>query len=194
MTIKELRSEEDVPALLASVSAVAERDHSGTWRHVMRDGDVIEVEISSHSLSFRGRPGRLVIATDVTERDQLQRQLVQTQRLESLGQLAGGVAHDFNNLLGVILNYTAFVREEVAVAAAVGEGERWDPVRADVEQIEIATRRAIRLTHQLLAFARREMIRPDVLILNDTVRGTEEMLRRTLGEHVELVYSRAAQG
>jgi signal transduction histidine kinase/CheY-like chemotaxis protein len=117
----------------------------------------------------------------------------QAQRLESLGQLAGGVAHDFNNLLGVILNYVYFVSEEVAAAAAPGA----DPARhlklarADLAQIEKAAERAVGLTHQLLIFARRDVIRPQVLDLDTVITTVEEMLHRTIGEHVELVTSLA---
>src|ERR1039458_5383133 len=82
------------------------------------------------------------------ERDRLERQLQQSQRLESLGQLAGGVAHDFNNLLAVISNYAAFVRDEIARKAPHDE---WQSVRADIKQIELAAERAAGLTHQLLA-------------------------------------------
>jgi signal transduction histidine kinase/CheY-like chemotaxis protein len=118
----------------------------------------------------------------------------QAQRLESLGQLAGGVAHDFNNLLSVILNYVSFVSEEVAAAAAVAGP---DPARhleaasADLAQVKKAAERAARLTHQLLVFARRDVIRPQVLNLDTVITSVEEMLRRTIGEHVELVVSLA---
>jgi PAS domain S-box-containing protein len=182
MTLKDLRPPEDIPALLESVSRALHRDASGPWRHVKRDGSVIEVEIVSHTVDFRGRRGRLLVANDITERQRLARQLDQVRRLESLGQLAGGVAHDFNNLLGVILNYAAFVGEELDR----GDPERWRPARADVEQIEQAARRAGELTHQLLAFARREVVHPEVISLNDTVRETSQLLRRSLGEHVEM--------
>jgi PAS domain S-box-containing protein len=182
MTIKDLRPPEDVPALLESVAGAGFRDGSGPWRHVKRDGTVIEVEVASHVVEFRGRTGRLIVAGDVTERQRISRQLEQVQRLESLGQLAGGVAHDFNNLLGVILNYAAFVHEELRTA----DGERWETTRADVEQIEQAARRASELTHQLLAFARREVIHPEVISLNHSVDNTRRLLRRTLGEHIEL--------
>jgi len=185
MNIKDLRPPEDVPALLESVERAGPRDGSGPWRHVKKDGTVIEVEIGSHEVLFRGRRGRLVVVTDITERQRLERQLDQVQRLESLGQLAGGVAHDFNNLLGVILNYAAFVREELEYAAGE-DPERWTPTRGDVEQIEEAARRAAALTRQLLAFARREVIHPEVISLNESVEDTHELLRRTLGEHIEL--------
>jgi PAS domain S-box-containing protein len=182
MRITDLVPQEDVPALLNLVQGAGPTGDPGPWRGVKRDGTVIDVEVSSHEVEFRGRHGQLVVINDITESQRLRRQLEQVQRLESLGQLAGGVAHDFNNLLGVILNYAAFVQEELGKA----EGAQWDTPRADVEQIEQAARRATELTHQLLAFARREVIHPEVISLNDSVLGTNQLLRRSLGEHIEL--------
>src|ERR1019366_7642744 len=123
------------------------------------------------------------------ERDRLERQLQQSQRLESLGQLAGGVAHDFNNLLAVISNYAAFVRDEIARKAPHDE---WQSVRADIKQIELAAERAAGLTHQLLAFARRDVVQPRALNLNQVIERVEQLLVRTLGEHVELSTDLAA--
>jgi len=120
------------------------------------------------------------------ERDRLERQLQQSQRLESLGQLAGGVAHDFNNLLGVITNYAAFVADELRRPPGEGPGES---ALSDIEQIQLAAERATRLTHQLLAFARREVVQPRVLNLNEVVASILKLLQRTLGEHVELITS-----
>src|SRR5438477_5465933 len=123
------------------------------------------------------------------ERARLERRLHQSQRLESLGQLAGGVAHDFNNLLAVILNYAAFIAEDLATPTNGDDGERREAVRRDVEQVQRAAERAARLTHQLLAFARREVVRPELLSLNDVIAEMEQLLRQTIGEHVELVTS-----
>jgi PAS domain S-box-containing protein len=129
------------------------------------------------------------------EREQAEHQrheheLRQSQRLESLGQLAGGVAHDFNNLLAVILNYASFVSEELAEPH--GLQRDWEAVRRDVTEIQHAAERATRLTHQLLAFGRREVVRLEVLSLNDVVGGVERLLEPMLGEHVELVTDLAA--
>jgi PAS domain S-box-containing protein len=123
------------------------------------------------------------------ERERLERRLHQSQRLESLGQLAGGVAHDFNNLLAVILNYTAFIAENLDAPPNGDEGKRRAAVRQDVEQVQRAAERATRLTHQLLAFARREVVRPELLSLNNVISEMEQLLRQTIGEHVELVTS-----
>jgi hypothetical protein len=126
------------------------------------------------------------------DRQRYERSQHQSQRLESLGQLAGGVAHDFNNLLAVILNYAAFVKEEVAgvteaTPANSHDADRWKGVGADLAQIELAAQKAARLTHQLLAFARREVARPEVVDLNDVIAEVERLLHRTIGEHVRLV-------
>ena len=120
----------------------------------------------------------------IVERDkeQLQAQLQQSQRLEVLGQLAGGVAHDFNNLLAVILNYAAFVAEELAT----GHKADFAAAGRDVGQIQRAAERATALTHQLLAFARREVVQPVVLDLNEVVTEVQQLLDRTIGEDVML--------
>ena len=121
------------------------------------------------------------------DEERLERQLQQSRRLESLGQLAGGVAHDFNNLLAVIGNYATFIGEEVGKAASGELNRPWDSVLSDVEQIQQATERAARLTHQLLAFARREIVRPEVLNLNAVASELGQLLRRSIGEQIELV-------
>jgi PAS domain S-box-containing protein len=122
------------------------------------------------------------------ELERLEGQLHQSQRMESLGQLAGGVAHDFNNLLSVILNYTSFVTEELTVAAAEPSGARWEAPLKDVSQIQTAAERASVLTHQLLAFARREVIQPRALSINEAITTIEEILHRTIGEQIELTF------
>jgi PAS domain S-box-containing protein len=127
---------------------------------------------------------------EALERNELlQEQLQQAQRLENLGQLAGGIAHDFNNLLAVILNYVTFVSEEMDAATESDWAGRWETASGDVAQIKQAAERAARLTHQLLAFARREVVRPQVLDLDQVISGLTEMLRRTLGEHIDVTTS-----
>jgi len=170
-----------------------------------RDGTTFPAEVSLAAMGaddgllvtavVRDVTERLEIAAErerlriQAERDKLERHLHQSQRLESLGQLAGGVAHDFNNLLGVISNYAAFAATEVARQLP---GERGQGIGDDLVQVQRAAERAAGLTHQLLAFARQEMIQPRVLNLNDVIRGVEQMLIRTLGEHVELITDLAA--
>ena len=149
----------------------------GPGVHVRRDGTTIEVNVASHAIDFRGHPACVVIAEDVTEAERLRVQLQQSQRLESLGQLAGGVAHDFNNLLAVILGYARFIERR----AETGSRDEHDVI-----EIRKAGERARRLTRQLLSFARREVVRPPVLDLTGLVLEMEELLRRTLGDHVVL--------
>ena len=170
-----------------------------------RDGSTFPAEISLSAIDAGESILVMAAVRDVTERlelqaererlrtqaerDRLERQLHQSQRLESLGQLAGGVAHDFNNLLAVISNYAAFVAEEIDSKTPQQE---WQAVREDIQQIQHAAGRAAGLTHQLLAFARRDVIQPRALNLNHVIEGVEQLLVRTLGEHVELSTGLAA--
>jgi PAS domain S-box-containing protein len=126
-----------------------------------------------------------------SERDRLQSSLRRSQRLDSLAGLAGGIAHDFNNMLAVIINYAALVSSELdAVHRATGE-ERWASMRGDVGEIQLAAERAAGLTRELLAFSRQEVGKPFPLSLNESIQGVEELLHRTLGEHIGLVTSLA---
>jgi PAS domain S-box-containing protein len=174
--------ERRVLALAASGVAIAEYETT----RVRFDGSLVEVSATASPITDGSGTvvGISTIGRDITERkraarerDELEARLHQAQRLESLGQLAGGVAHDFNNLLAVILNYASFVAEEL------GDNEA---ARADVEAIRAAAERAARLTHQLLIFARRETVQPEVLELNAVVSDIHALLSRTLGEHVQL--------
>ncbi|MBU0514569.1 MAG: response regulator [Proteobacteria bacterium] len=122
--------------------------------------------------------GVIHISTDITERRALEAQLLQAQKMEAVGRLAGGVAHDFNNLLAVILGYSQLALEKI---------EAHDPWRQDLEEITRAGERAAALTRQLLTFSRRQVLEPKALDLNAVVKGTEKMLRRLIGEDVELV-------
>jgi signal transduction histidine kinase len=120
------------------------------------------------------------------ETERLQNQLQHARRLESLGELAGGIAHDFNNLLAVIINYAAFVAEDLDAAAFGDSEDKRQAMRGDVEQIRLAAQRAAHLTRQLLAFARRELVQPELVDVNAVVADVEQLLERTLGEHIEL--------
>ena len=126
----------------------------------------------------------VTIATDITERRrsaeeraELEHRLAQAQRLESVGQLAGGVAHDFNNLLSVILTCVGFATRELPAD---------HPVRDDVEEIGRAADRAAALTRQLLMFSRREVVKPEVLDVGGLLRDLERLLNRTLSERIAL--------
>ena len=158
------------------------------------DGTEVPVDIALSPVRVGGEQFALAAIRDVShqwgwaERARLEAQLHQSQRLESLGQLAGGVAHDFNNLLAVILNYATFVAE--ALDEAAPNEPLFPIVRAaildDVEQIRRAAERAAALTHQLLIFGRREVVRAEVLAVNAVVTDLDRLLRRTLGEHIAL--------
>ncbi len=306
MVIKDIRPPEDIPLLLENVSRVRDGlDVAGVWRHLKKDGSIIDVEITTHELIFVGRRAEVVLVNDVTERkkaeealkeaeekyrsifenavegifqstpegrfisanpalvrilgyespeelitdrtniatqhyvnpafrDELERmlaeqgivvgfecevfrkdgikiwveenirairdesgallyyegsiedmterkmleeQLRQSQKLEAIGQLAGGIAHDFNNLLTAINGYSDLVLRRLQAA---------DPLRHNVEEIKKAGERAAALTRHLLAFSRKQVLQPVAIDLNTIVSDMEKMLRRLIGEDVEL--------
>ena len=124
----------------------------------------------------------VAIKTDVTERLKLEAQFRQAQKMDTVGQLASGIAHDFNNLLTVINGVGELV---------LGQLRAGDPMHADVQEVLQAGERAAALTRQLLAFSRRQMLRPEVTDLNTMVEASERLLRRLLGEDIELVVTPA---
>jgi PAS domain S-box-containing protein len=159
---------------------------------VRRDGTTFPVLVSATVVSDPAGAFVMSRATvfDVTEltgalreKERLEAQLHQARRLDSLGQLAGGIAHDFNNLLSVILNYAAFVIDDLD-----------DPrQRQDVEEIHRAAERAADLTRQLLVFSRHEAVTTQAIDLSRAITATERLLRRTIGENIELRTSLAAE-
>jgi nitrogen-specific signal transduction histidine kinase len=124
-----------------------------------------------------------VVAEDITERTQLEAQVLQMQKMESIGRLAGGIAHDFNNLLTVIIGNTGLALETLAPN---------DPVREDLQAIQAASHRATGLTHQLLAFARKQILEPRVISLNALIVEMDKLLRRLIREDIDLVTLPAA--
>ncbi len=133
----------------------------------------------------RGQVERAIVVTsDISGRLDLEEQLLQAQKLEAVGQLTGGVAHDFNNLLTVILGNLQLVAGSLAPD---------DPAQAFVENARAAARRGSSLTHRLLAFARKQALQPRVLDVGDLVSGMDDLLRRTLGETVD-IQTRRAEG
>jgi PAS domain S-box-containing protein len=133
-----------------------------------------------------GRMVRLQIASDVTsikemeqERKRIGEQLKQAQKMEAIGTLAGGIAHDFNNMLGAILGYTELGMMEASPA---------DPIQGRLKDIQQAAQRSVDLTRQLLTFARKQTVAPKVLDLNETVEGMLNMLRKLIGENIDLVW------
>jgi two-component system cell cycle sensor histidine kinase/response regulator CckA len=128
--------------------------------------------------------GLVILSIDATERrrterarEALEEQLRQSQRMDAVGRLAGGIAHDFNNILSIILGYGETLLEDM---------DREDPKRADVHEMHKAAGRAAELTKQLLMFSRQQLVEPKVLDLNEVLGSMHKMLRRLVGEHIEL--------
>jgi hypothetical protein len=183
MTAVDIRPPEEVPALLEVMGRLADAPlRPGVFRHRKKDGTLIDVETLGNPMVFYGRPAVMVLANDVTERRRLEEQFRQTQRMEAVGQLAGGVAHDFNNLLTVITGYSELLLQSLQDRTA-------DQHR--VQEIHRAAARAASLTRQLLAFSRKQVLEPRMLDLDEVVQGMAPMLSRLLGEHVALKTPRA---
>jgi signal transduction histidine kinase len=147
-------------------------------QHRVKSGRLIDVEVTSHALTFEGRQAELVVAQDVSERKLLEAQLRQVQKMEAVGQLAGGVAHDFNNLLTAILGYSNLLLEESDTDASA---------RRDIDEIRKAAESATSLTSQLLAFSRRQILEPQILDLTEVVARMDSLLKRLISENVRLV-------
>ena len=140
------------------------------------DGTKFPVEVQAKTIQLGERSLRVTAIRDISERKNLEEQVRQAQRMESIGRLAGGVAHDFNNLLTVILSLVRLLTRVPRSAAD----------RDDLEQIQTAAERAAELTQQLLAFARRQIVEPQSLDLNELVTRIDKMLRRLIGEDIRL--------
>ncbi len=155
-----------------------------------KSGQERQIAWQNNEVYEQGRfAGTISFGIDVTERrkveeerTRLQAQLLQAQKMESVGRLAGGVAHDFNNMLGVILGHTELALMQVAPA---------DPLYGNLKEIKKAAQRSADLTRQLLAFARKQTVAPRVLDLNATVESMLKMLRRLIGEDIELAWKPA---
>ncbi len=157
---------------------------------VRKNGEEIPLQVEARNVPYKGRQVRTVEFRDISERkqadaerEQLQEQLSQAKKMESIGRLAGGVAHDFNNMLGVILGYVEFALEKA---------EKDSSLYDDLKEIQNAAQRSADITKQLLAFARKQTICPRQLDLNDTVESMLNMLRRLIGEDIDLVWQPAA--
>jgi PAS domain S-box-containing protein len=155
---------------------------------LMKNGQSIPVEIRGRALFDQGGKsiGFQGVSRDISERksaerrrESLEKQLIQAQKMESVGRLAGGVAHDFNNMLNVIMGYTEMMLEKTKTDSSMHD---------DLLEIQRAARRSTQITRQLLAFARKQTIDPKVIDLNDTVENLLKMLRRLIGEDIDLAW------
>ena len=153
-----------------------------TWKR--RDGRLLTVQLSVRAV--RNAAGRVdyyeTFVRDVTDQRRLQQQVLQSQKMEAVGRLAGGVAHDFNNLLTVITSYSDLLLEDLAPG---------DAKRDDLEQVRKAADGAAALTRQLLAFSRQQVVEPRVVSLNTVVEGLQKILRRVIGEDIEVTIALA---
>ena len=122
--------------------------------------------------------GRLWVHHDITERKMAEEQILQFQKMESIGRLAGGIAHDFNNMLTAIIGYSQVAMLEVSAESNLSN---------HLQEIQKAAERAANLTSQLLAFSRRQVVEPKVINLNDLILDLDRLVRRLIGENIELV-------
>jgi len=193
MSILDIRPSEDVDRVKLQVLArrrgYEAQSRGWGYRHRKADGTLIDVDVISHAFDFDGRPARVVVINDVTDEQRLRRrerdveaQLLQAQKMEAVGRLAGGVAHDFNNLLSVVLNAAASLEAELPAQSEL---------REDVGDIRQAVERGAALTRQLLAFGRKEVHAPTQVKLHDVVRNVERLLARALGGGARLEVKRA---
>jgi PAS domain S-box-containing protein len=167
-------------ANVASFVASGAKRKIGTGREVdgvRHDGSIIRLEVSLTPVHVSDETRILGSVVDISERKELERKYLHAQRLEALGQLAGGVAHDFNNLLTAMIGFASFVRVELPAD---------DPKRADIDEVLRAARRASELSRQLLAFSRHQPIKPTIVDLSVLVADVQKLLRSIIGEDLAL--------
>ncbi|MCL4540353.1 MAG: PAS domain S-box protein [Bacteroidetes bacterium] len=144
---------------------------------IRKTGETIWANFSVALIQYQGQPAILVSVYDITDRKNIEEQLVQSQKMEGVGRLAGGVAHDYNNMLGIIIGYTELITQRL---------KKDDPIARYVELIGSASRRGADLTRQLLAFARREIVSPKPIDPNAAIGLLQNMLGKLIGEDVAI--------
>jgi two-component system, cell cycle sensor histidine kinase and response regulator CckA len=142
-----------------------------------KDGSEIFLETNGAVVNYKGQEALLSINRDITERKLLEDQFRQSQKMEAVGRLAGGIAHDFNNLLTAIIGYSQLALRGI---------DADNPLHNNFEEIEKAGKRAAVLTNKMLAFSRKQVIQPKILNLNSSIADIEKMLRRLIGEDIEI--------
>jgi two-component system cell cycle sensor histidine kinase/response regulator CckA len=175
--MREFLLQEEQQTLMPEGEAVLGKRLAAPVRIINSAGKVRWVEVSATMIPWQGRPAVMHFLSDVTERRSLEEQLRQSQKMEVIGRLAGGVAHDFNNLLTGISGYAAFALDALPAN---------HPARQDIQGILGAADKAARLTRQLLAFSRRQILAPQLADMNRLVLELDKLLRRIIGEDVEL--------
>jgi two-component system, cell cycle sensor histidine kinase and response regulator CckA len=177
-TIRELRPAEELARFDAAIAINSQSTfNSGIWKHRKKDGSIIDVDVHTTDLTIEGRHLRLAALNDITEQRRVAAEMEESQRMEAIGRLAGGVSHDFNNLLTVIEASTEFLLTDHSAEGSL---------RDDIELIRNAAREAAALTRQLLTFSRRQVLAPTVLDINAFVPETTKMLVRLLGARVTI--------
>jgi len=169
---------QEVRARIAAIDSSRQASTPAEIRFRRLDGETLTVEVSGMPIVFDGAPAIQTLVRDVSERKSLEAQLRQSQKMEAVGRLAGGIAHDFNNLLTVINTYSELT---------LGRMSQDDPVRADIEEIRRAGGSAAKLTRQMLAFSRKQVLTPRMVDMNDAITALTGMLSRVLGDDVQVV-------
>ena len=146
--------------------------------HLTKDGRTIPIELTVNYLEFNGQEFNFAYARDITNRKRLESQLVESQKMEAVGRLAGGVAHDFNNFLTPMMSYAYLATQTPNLD---------DRLREYLGEIQKAAEHAANVTNQLLSFSRRQLIEPKVVDMNEVMFNMDRMLRRLLGEDLEMV-------